>query len=128
VQKNSTRWETYADKHKVLQEAEDAAHQVINENSPFNGKFSALAIVMSGTDYDYWPYGGARWGDKTWGNRTSTTNCSGALYWSNAPVENSNQSQALQVVYSSKSFGSKFAGANKSQGFLVRCQKDTENR
>ena len=128
VQKNSTRWETYAENHKVLQEAEDAAHQVINENSPFNGKFSALAIVMSGTDYDYWPYGGARWGNKTWGNRTSTTNCSGALYWSNAPVENSNQSQALQVVYSSSSFGSKFAGANKSQGFLVRCQKDTENR
>lgn len=124
VQKNAVRWEAYAEKHKTLQDA-----TAIKEDSPFYASnFSALSVLLSGTSYDYWPYGGARWGDKTWGNRTSTTTYSGAMYWSNAPVVTSNQSYALQVVYSSSSFQSKFGGANKSQGFLVRCQKDTENR
>ena len=129
VQKNSSRWETDASaKHKDLQAAEDEKYNVVNEDSPFFGTFSTLAINTSGQTYDYWPYGGAKWGDKTFGNRTSTQNLSGALYWSNCPVESSNQCYGLQVVYSSKSFGSSFKGANKAQGFLVRCQKDTENR
>lgn len=123
VYKNAERWETEASQHTAFQEG-----SAIKADSPFTGNFSTLAINVSGTTYDYWPYGGAKWGDKTWGNRTSTAKWSGALYWSNAVVDNSNQAQALQVVYSSKAFSSAFKGANRSQGFLVRCQKDTENR
>lgn len=124
VHKNGERWEIDASaKHPDLQDA-----SVINAESPFDGKFSVLAVSTGGQTTDYWPYGGGKWGNGSFGSRTLTANLSGAIYWSNAPKESSEQALALQVNYSSKAFGSKFDGANKSHGFAVRCQKDTENR
>ncbi len=96
---------------------------------------STVVIPLDGDASDYWVYLGAHWGSSgSWGNRTSRSDRSGALYWSNSPV--GSQGYVLQHCYFSAGYGGadgdkdgkKTFTANRAQGLAVRCMVDTDNR
>lgn len=96
---------------------------------------SVVEVPVEGGANDYWIYIGAHWGSNaSWGNRTSSNNKAGALYWSNSPV--GTQAYVLEHCYFSAGYGGadgdkdgkKTVTANRAQGFAVRCMVDTENR
>ena len=96
---------------------------------------STVVIPLDGDASDYWVYLGAHWGSSgSWGNRTSRSDRSGALYWSNSPV--GSQGYVLQHCYFSGGYGGadgdkdgkKTFTANRAQGLAVRCMVDTDNR
>ncbi len=93
---------------------------------------SVVVIPLAGGESDYWIYCGAHWGSNNqWGNRATSTNKAGALYWSNSPYKN--QAYMLQHCYFSTGYGGaagdpKVYTANKGQGLTVRCMVDKDNR
>lgn len=125
VSKNAEIWECDLGR-------EDQPEANINPDSPFIGKTTAvLAYPLGGGKYDYWPYVGARFGDKeNWGNRTSSNNRHGCIYWANSvdPVGLS-QGVMMEYCYFSTAYNQNTRHyANRGQSFPIRCQKDTENR
>ncbi len=109
-------WETAKN-----QKNQDASRLV--STSPFYGSASVVAYPLGNDQYDYWLYGGAHWGSNaSWGNRTSSNNNHGYLYWGNSSAPNG-RSSILEGCYFSSGW-STATSAVRAQGFAVRCQKE----
>lgn len=120
-----------AEQWEIANNHAEQQQENINADSPFAGKFSTLAYPLGSGKYDYWPYAGAHWGSNaSWGNRTSTNNSSGCLYWANSvDPTNSNAAIMLEYCYFSASYNANTRHtASRAQVFAVRCQKDEAGR
>ncbi len=124
----------YAIKYGVRNEI-DHTDVTATDDILFPGVASVVQIPLGSDSYDYWIYQGAHWGSSNkWGNRTSSTNKHGALYWSNSPV--GNNAYCLEHCYFSAGYGGvdgdkdgkKTYTGNQCHGFSVRCMVDTDNR
>jgi hypothetical protein len=133
VQKNAEIWEVRLGKDLKYYSGTDESkynpnqpNDRVNTDSPFYGNTSVLAYPLGNGAYDYWPYLGARFGDKeNWGNRTVTNNVNGCCYWANSIEPTSKQGAMMEYCYFSTSsqHGARH-NANRAQSFPIRCQKE----
>lgn len=122
VGKTAEIWEVNINKPAMQPE------ENINPDSPFTAAgISVLAYPLGNGQYDYWPYGGARFGNQeNWGNRTQTNKQHGCIYWANSVDPNATQ-QAIMIEYCyfSTAYNQNTRhAANRGQSFPIRCQKE----
>ena len=114
---------------RVLEEIEKKAEFV---------KLEAIAVLRycyNGTDYDYWPLAGCKWGSNGGNSGDNTglkTNANGtaACYWSNSPASSyaNDKDHGGTCLYYKAVSGTWTYSTGRASAFSVRCMKDTENR
>ena len=114
---------------QVLEEIEKKAVFVKQKS------IAVLKYCYNGTDYDYWPLAGCKWGSNGGNSGDNTglkTNANGtaACYWSNSPASsyaNDKDHGATCLYYKAVSATWTYS-TGRASAFSVRCMKDTENR
>jgi hypothetical protein len=101
-------------------------------------KLEAIAVLRycyNGTDYDYWPLAGCKWGSNGGNSGDNTglkTNANGtaACYWSNSPASSyaNDKDHGGTCLYYKAVSGTWTYSTGRASAFSVRCMKDTENR
>ena len=99
-------------------------------------KQSATAVFKycyDGTNYDYWPLAGCKWGSNGGNNGNNTgldASKGAACYWSNSSASSygNDKDQGATSLYYKVSGKTWTHSSGRSHAFSVRCMKDTENR
>lgn len=114
---------------QVLEEIEKKAVFVKQKS------IAVLKYCYNGTDYDYWPLAGCKWGSNGGNSGDNTglkTNANGtaACYWSNSPASSyaNDKDHGATCLYYKAVSGTWTYSTGRASAFSVRCMKDTENR
>lgn len=135
----SNTYNNPSDGHKSIYDPCPKGYRVVSpgvlaevERSGEYVKLSNIGVIKycyDGTNYAYWPLGGARWGSNP-SDRTTTNSNTSACYWSNSPATNygNDKDQGGSAMYYKSADKTWTHSAGRSHAFSVRCMKDTENR
>ena len=145
---NSNETSTYlnpSDGHKSIYDPCPKGYRVVSpqvleeiEKKAVFVKQKSIAVLKycyNGTDYDYWPLAGCKWGSNGGNSGDNTglkTNANGtaACYWSNSSASSyaNDKDHGATCLYYKAVSGTWTYSTGRASAFSVRCMKDTENR